>query len=428
MYRIIKVAEYERIFIRDYFSEEKKFITQEQASLLRKNEKKLGKKVFEWSYDFLTPINWVGVFIIPGLQVEIFPKLDSDEDADKLRDELLFMLSYTRRVPYRITNEGEFKKSKDSLLEIYIKVFIRKVNEIIKQGLFNGYNLKTANENFQKGKLLIQKQITFNQLRKEKFYVAYEELTENNLLNMIVKATIDLLFTRTMSLKNKSDLIILRNILSSIDTRKFNKNLIKRVKYNRLNKYYKEVIDLSKLFWNYDAPSLNSGNNISTIGLLFDMNKVFESFIIQSLLIFSEKLTEKSYEVQRQIKSKYLFQDNKNKNLFKLKPDIILKNVHTDSPELIIDTKWKLLDTRKENLGISQSDIYQMYAYAREYNVNNLVLLYPFHKDLNVELPIFTNESMREMITLKVKTIDLYSVSNNFNDVYKQQLFNIISN
>ena len=48
-----------------------------------------------------------------------------------------------------------------------------------------------------------------------------------------------------------------------------------------------------------------------------------------------------------------------------------------------MDTKWKRLSgSLKNNYGISQADMYQMYAYQKKYeakgnNVNGVTLLYP---------------------------------------------------
>ena len=42
-----------------------------------------------------------------------------------------------------------------------------------------------------------------------------------------------------------------------------------------------------------------------------------------------------------------------------------------------MDTKWKRLSSQWHNYGISQADMYQMYAYRREYDAKQAVLLYP---------------------------------------------------
>jgi len=60
--------------------------------------------------------------------------------------------------------------------------------------------------------------------------------------------------------------------------------------------------------------------------------------------------------------------------LFNLKPDIVI-----GAPEIeaIIDTKYKQLDRTDRKLGVSQADLYQMYAYATKTNARRCMLLYP---------------------------------------------------
>ncbi|WP_313697680.1 5-methylcytosine restriction system specificity protein McrC [Pantoea sp.] len=44
---------------------------------------------------------------------------------------------------------------------------------------------------------------------------------------------------------------------------------------------------------------------------------------------------------------------------------------------MIADTKWKLLNEADRKLGVSNSDMYQLYAYAGRYKVPHLQLIYP---------------------------------------------------
>ncbi len=45
-----------------------------------------------------------------------------------------------------------------------------------------------------------------------------------------------------------------------------------------------------------------------------------------------------------------------------------------------MDTKWKsLINDKGANFGISQADMYQMYAYSKKYNTSEIWLLYPIN-------------------------------------------------
>jgi 5-methylcytosine-specific restriction enzyme subunit McrC len=59
---------------------------------------------------------------------------------------------------------------------------------------------------------------------------------------------------------------------------------------------------------------------------------------------------------------------------FQLKPDIVI-----NGGKIIADTKWKLLSEDKTHQGISQGDMYQLYAYGTKYrDCQYLYLIYPY--------------------------------------------------
>ena len=48
-----------------------------------------------------------------------------------------------------------------------------------------------------------------------------------------------------------------------------------------------------------------------------------------------------------------------------------------------MDTKWKsLIDNERKNYGISQADMYQMYAYSKKYGTSEIWLLYPLNDEM----------------------------------------------
>ena len=49
---------------------------------------------------------------------------------------------------------------------------------------------------------------------------------------------------------------------------------------------------------------------------------------------------------------------------------------------MILDTKWKRLSEKEKNYGISQSDMYQMYAYSKKYQTPEIWLLYPLTSEM----------------------------------------------
>ena len=77
-----------------------------------------------------------------------------------------------------------------------------------------------------------------------------------------------------------------------------------------------------------------------------------------------------------------------------------------DGSMIILDTKWKsLVNDKGSNYGISQADMYQMYAYSKKYGTSEIWLLYP------------VNDAMRGCVPIKFDSGDGATVSLFFVDV-----------
>jgi 5-methylcytosine-specific restriction enzyme subunit McrC len=61
--------------------------------------------------------------------------------------------------------------------------------------------------------------------------------------------------------------------------------------------------------------------------------------------------------------------------VFEMRPDAAV--LEDGQCMRIYDTKWKMLNTSKPDLGVSQGDIYQMASYASRYDCDQISLLYP---------------------------------------------------
>ena len=106
------------------------------------------------------------------------------------------------------------------------------------------------------------------------------------------------------------------------------------------------------------------------------MNDLFEEFVGRAM-----KRTLAPIPVHLQHQGKHALTSEDSRPTFALRPDIV---IHEKDSPIILDTKWKRLDPNDtRTLGISQSDVYQMLAYARAYEAQRLILVYPWHNEIN---------------------------------------------
>jgi 5-methylcytosine-specific restriction enzyme subunit McrC len=127
------------------------------------------------------------------------------------------------------------------------------------------------------------------------------------------------------------------------------------------------------------------------------MNILFESYVAHFF-----KSNYQDREIKTQDKKYKLVENPK---LFQLKPDIVIDE------NIVLDTKWKIIDGRKNNYGISQSDLYQMYAYGKKYNSNAVYLIYPKSKNFiaSLNIPFKYDDSLK----LHILCFDCFNITNN---------------
>ncbi|WP_295737511.1 McrC family protein [uncultured Helicobacter sp.] len=287
---------------------------------------------------------------------------------------LLNCLATLKDTPFKHNDFANLHTLKFPLLEIFVRMFLDECEKLIKAGLKSDYLCIAQNRTFLKGKLEFKEHITQNLIHKERFFTSSDEYTQNIAPNRLIKSSLEILACLNLSPSTQTKLDFMRFIFADISpSENVESDFIQCNNMNRAKEY--EVILLwCKVFLRQEAFSPYSGSD-QAIAFLFPMEKLFESFV--SLWL---KKCAKDFEVKTQESRKYLLQDEENKDIFCLKPDIVMRN---DEKILIIDTKWKIPDSSfdEKKYGISQSDLYQMWVYASKYRLEsskvNVVLIYP---------------------------------------------------
>lgn len=378
---------------KDSFEALEKFILEnETEQYLKITTKKAYGKVLQAQ-------NYVGVIQTKdGTTIEILPKI-RNLDEQKSKDILIKMLKTLKKSPFKNFNTANLKASKMPLLEIFISMFLEELSKLIQKGIKSDYVQKEENLKFLKGKLKISEQIKQNSVHKERFFVQYEEFNSDRIENRLIKTTLKYLYKKSKSNKNQQRI---REFLFVFDEIKISHNIktdFEKIKLNRQMKDYEQVLLWCKTFLFENSFSSYKGNDIA-FALLFDMNLLFESYVYDYL-----RKNGKFENIKNQDKKHHLAYENQN-GKFALKPDIVI-----DEGKIIIDTKWKILSLEKSNQGISQSDMYQLYAYGTKYqSCEKLYLIYPKDEVEKGNLYYYYED---KKLPLKILFFDLENLENN---------------
>lgn len=376
--------------------------------------------------------NQVGVIQFDsGIQIEILPKIclkQSENEREVLRHLLLKLLSHTKDFPYLISGEAQLSSQKDyPILEVFISSYIKELNEICINGLKNEYERVEENLNVLKGKLKVSDNIKRNKFTLNHFYCQYLRYTPNNAVNRIIKATLEKLLSSSKSYSNRDKLYRLIDIFKNVGTiDNLEADLARTQSLDRTYKEYTKVMMWSRLFLRNSSVTNTYGNIINT-SIMFPMEKVFEDYVAYLFKKYS-----KDYIVTAQDRSIFLV-THRNRGKFRLRPDIVVSN--EEVPVLIVDTKWKVLNAfkGKDNYGITQSDMYQLYAYGKKYEIEHnrgrekkikpphLVLLYPENENFKRRLDSFVYEGDLELDVIP------FSFEKNREEEQIQEILNLIS-
>lgn len=379
-------------------------------------------------------LNQVGVIqFANGLQIEILPKIMVKADGGErevLRQLLLKLLSHVKDYPYLIAGEAQLSSKKDyPILEVFISSYIKELNKICMNGLKNSYEQVCDNLTVLKGKLIVPENIKKNSFSQNKFYCQYQRYTPNNAVNRIIKATLRKLLITSKTFQNRDKIYRLLEVFSQVESNGYLQADLNRTLYlDRTYREYPKVMMWSRLFLKNTSITSTQGEVVNT-SIMFPMERVFEDYIA-----FLFKKYSKDYIITPQDRSVFLV-THRNRGKFRLKPDILVSNAE-DTPVLIVDTKWKLLDAYKEreNYGISQSDMYQLYAYGKKYEIEHnkgrkqkikpphLVLLYPENQSFKKKLDNFIYEG-----DLKLDVIP-FSFEQGREEEQVQSIINLIAN
>lgn len=392
---VIKVIEHEKIGIRNENNYQKKYISKKNAELLRKIEEIKNKRIFKWSYNTVSPQQWIGVIWLNNISIEIMPKISDSNNESNIMESLIHMLNVVYDVKIQDKIIAKLGSKESGIIEILITLFLKELDFQYNKGIYKEYIKIEKNLYSMKGKIDFNKNINKNLFSPHRFYCKYSSLSENNMINQIIKSTLIYIDKLTKNRFNKGIIKKLIYSLESVDYyRDINKD-IKNIKFNRQNERFRDIINYCKMFWDGFGASVITGKN-EVESFLIDMNDLFEKYIYKTLkTIYGNK------NIKYQENNNFLLTDalnNKSKKI-NLKPDIILER---ENGRTIIDTKWKIVDKF-----INPNDAYQMNAYIDNiYNSNEVILLFPKCKnnDRIVRDFIFNNKIDK---TLKIRTIDM---------------------
>jgi len=350
---VIEVFEHQRLKVGD-----KGFKQSHLDALLKLNEYHDGN-YFQPIVKGIKFNQYVGVIQIDGLIIEINPKADKDDDDKKWKGVLLNMLNACGKLKAQSSGAANVKRKNLNLLEVYFELYLTEVENLIRKGLIKQYRKQTQNAKTLKGKLEFAGHIKNNVVHKERFYTTHQVYDTNHILHQTLLYALNIVdqFTKGTRLHDFTKRILIN--FPKVNENKITSSQLNKLKLNRKTAAYQDALEIARLIILNYSPDISNGKE-RMLSLLFDMNQLWEVYILKQL---QKACVDTEIKVSGQ-ESKSFWGSNS------LKPDVVLRN---EGKAYILDTKWK----RPKNNSASISDLRQMYAYCRFWDAEKAMLLYP---------------------------------------------------
>lgn len=344
--------------------------TEELTEEEQQEEKIQRQRFFDFTIDGkISARNYVGVVQYDGIRVEVYPKIFADDEAENTKLwqlNMLYWLSYCRKVKFPFSFADVSKLQFDDFLELLIYIFANFTEDVISNQPFQAYQTVGEETSFLKGRISFEEYTKSNLTtgKWQNFFCNHEPFVYDNLFNRIVKYVTKRLLAVSENFLNQERLNEILFILNDVSDIPCSANDCDKVKLNPLFAEHKLILDLCRLYLSNQVIDLEDEDS-NNFCFLLPMEYIFEDFIFGFV---SDKWPALNIRSQ----STDFLAFNNGTSVFQIRNDVYIPG------QLIIDTKYKIRSNNDGlKAGVAQSDLYQMISYSVRRNCNNVLLLYP---------------------------------------------------
>ncbi|MFT6336462.1 MAG: 5-methylcytosine-specific restriction enzyme subunit McrC [Halioglobus sp.] len=357
----MRVFEHEKLTLRS--DKMGRRLTQAQLDSLIIFNTENNNKYFTVIHNGVKFSQYVGVIQVGKLTIEILPKADkisTTDDNDYLlwRNVLLDMLCISNRISVDAIHEANLKKRHNSILDLYFSIFVSQLEVLVRRGLFKEYKSNSSNLPALKGKLNFSKNIQYNIVRKDRFYTDHQVYSYDHRVNQVLSKALEAIESLSVNQQILDKVKQLKSLFPEQQSIVIQESTFTKIRISRKLIPYQEILKIAEIILLNYSPEIKSGGT-KLLALLFDMNKLWESFIYLMLT----KVQDDNFRVKGQQSRKFW-------NDRTVRPDIIIEY---NDQVFVIDTKWKVVESDKA----SDSDLKQLYVYNMYWDAPISILLYP---------------------------------------------------
>lgn len=281
------------------------------------------------------------------------------------------MLSYAFQI-LKQTNYDDIASEKfENAQDLFAAILSRGISRQLKQGLYREYRTKRETLSVMRGKLNLQETLRCRIQRKQLLTCEFDELTEDNLFNQILKTTVRFLLKdegvdRQRKAELKKVLVFFDGIGELAELSQIPWN---RLQYQRNNRNYEMLINIC--YFILDGMLQTTGKGEYRMAEFSDehMDKLYEKFILEYYRRHHTYLSEvRAGQIKWNITGDH--SDSVIRFLPVMQTDIMLRY---GEKTLIIDAKYygRTLQRQYDKSTLHSGNLYQIFTYVKNQDRDN---------------------------------------------------------
>lgn len=273
---------------------------------------------------------------------------------------IYYMLSYA----FTTLNQGGYEdiatEEFENIHNLFAAILAKGIGRQIKQGLHKEYLNRKDNIAMVRGKIDMSGTIQNRLERKRVLTCEYDELSENNLLNQILKTTVVLLLKHAkVDIEYKSDLKKEMLFFSNVDTIEPTTIKWSLIRFQRNNSTYRMLISICQLIINGMLLTTDDGEyKLASFVDTQHMHRLYEKFILEYYAKECPQVKATASQIN------WALDDGVGTMLPIMQSDIMLSK---DNDVLIIDAKYYARTTQSqyEVHTFHSANLYQIFTYVK---------------------------------------------------------------
>ncbi len=291
-------------------------------------------------------------------------------DKGILIKNIYYMLSYAFQVLKQSNYEEVAGEEFDQVEDLFAAILAKGVAQQLKQGLYREYVTQHEMLSVMRGRLDMSGTIRSRIQRKQKLACEFDELSENNLFNQILKTTMYcLLKAQGVDADRKASLSRVLMFFDGISLLEPAGIQWGRLHYQRSNRNYEMLLNICFFVLDGMLQTTDSGNYKMSSFSDEHMERLYEKFILEYYSRHHRYLTD-----VRAAQVKWNLCGEQNEALIRFLPvmqtDITLR---LDDKVLILDAKYygKTLQQQYDRYTLHSANLYQIFTYVKNQDKDN---------------------------------------------------------